>query len=187
MNKIFNKKNFSTSNIIFIVVAALLLYPPSREWFQRQIAFSPSVNSIEESDKIETYNWSLKGLNTATINFKELEGKVVFVNFWATWCPPCRAEMPMIQKLYDDYKEKVAFVFVTNENWETVEKFYKKNNYQLPSYNSGSRPPIKFTETNSIPATYLLDKEGNILISKTGAADWDSNKVRNLLDKLILK
>lgn len=187
MNKIFNKKNFSASNIIFIIVVALLLYPPSREWLQRQIAFSPSVNAVEKSEKIDTYNWGLKGLNTSAINFSELKGKVIFVNFWATWCPPCRAEMPMIQNLYDDYKDKVAFVFITNESWPTVEKFYKKNNYNLPSYNSVSAPPTKFTETNSIPATYLLDKEGNILISETGAADWDSDKVRALLDQLISK
>ena len=187
MNKIFNKKNFSTSNIIFLIVAALLLYPPSREWFQRQIAFSPSVSAVEESDKIDTYNWSLNGLNTTNIDFSDLKGKVVFVNFWATWCPPCRAEMPMIQKLYDDYNDKVVFIFVTNENWSTVEKFYNKNSYNLPSYNSISSPPNNFTETNSIPATYLLDKEGNILIKKTGAADWDSDKVRNLLDELIAK
>ncbi len=187
MNKIFNKKNFSTSNIIFLIVAALLLYPPSREWFQRQIAFSPSVNTVDESEKIDTYNWSLNGLNTANIEFSDLKGKVVFINFWATWCPPCRAEMPMIQKLYNDYKDKVAFVFVTNENWSTVENFYKKNSYDLPSYNSISSPPNKLSETNSIPATYLLDKEGNILIKKTGAADWDSDKVRNLLDELIAK
>lgn len=187
MNKIFNKKIFSVSNIIFIIIVGVLLYPPSREWVQRQIAFSPSVNTIEESEKIATYNWDLKGLNTEAINFSDLKGKVVFVNFWATWCPPCRAEMPMIQKLYDDYKDKVSFVFVTSESWSTVEKFYTKNNYNLPSYNSVSAPPIKFTETNTIPATYLLDKGGNILISKTGAADWDSAKVRNLLDQLISK
>lgn len=187
MNKIFNKKNFSTSNIIFIIVAALLLYPPTREWFQRQIAFSPSVNSIEQLEKIDTYNWKLKGLNTNSIDFSELKGKVVFVNFWATWCPPCRAEMPMIQNLYDDYKDDVAFVFVTTDSWTTVEKFYIKNEYNLPSYTSISNPPTKFAETNSIPATYLLDRDGNILIDKTGAADWDSDKVRNLLDELISK
>ncbi|MFD1294028.1 TlpA family protein disulfide reductase [Lutibacter holmesii] len=187
MNKIFNKKNFSTSNIIFIVVAALLLYPPSREWFQRQIAFSPSVNEVAEAEKIATYNWNLKGLNTDSVNFNSFKGKVVFVNFWATWCPPCRAEMPMIQKLYNDYKDDVAFVFVTSENWATVEAFFKKNSYNLPTYNSVSSPPNKFTETNSIPASYLLDQKGNILISKTGAADWNSEKVRNLLNDLISK
>lgn len=187
MNKIFNKKNFSPSNIIFVLVVAMLLYPPSREWFMRQIAFSPSVNNVDEAEKVSNYNWELKGLNTESVNFSEFKGEVVFVNFWATWCPPCRAEMPMIQKLYDDYKDKVNFVFVTDESWETVENFYTENTYNLPSYNSTSRRPQIFSETNSIPASYLIDQEGNILISKTGAADWNSSKVRELLDNLIKK
>jgi len=173
------------SNSIFIIAVALLLYAPSREWLMRQIAFSPSIKNIEERVAIGSYNWDLKGLNTPSINFKEFEGKVIFVNFWATWCPPCRAEMPMIQNLYNDYKEKVAFVFVTDESWEKVEKYYTKNNYNLPTYNSLSSPPKKFTETNSIPASYLIDRNGKVVISKVGAANWNSKKVRNLLDELI--
>ena len=185
MKKIFNKKTFSPSNIIFIIVLIILLYPPSREWAMRQIAFSPSVNNVDETNKISSYNWELKGLNTENSSFNELENKVVFVNFWATWCPPCRAELPMIQELYNDYKDKVAFVFVTDENWSTVDAFFTKNNYDLPTYNSASLPPQSFLETNSIPATYLIDTEGNILISETGAANWNSDKVRDLLDSII--
>jgi thiol-disulfide isomerase/thioredoxin len=166
---------------------AVLLYPPSREWFMRQIAFAPSVKDIENSEKLSSYDWDLKGLNTENINFKELDNKVIFVNFWATWCPPCRAELPMIQELYADYKDKVAFVFVTNEDWGKVEVFFNKNGYNLPVYNSIGIPPNSFTKTNSIPASYLIDKNGNILIAKTGSADWNSNKMRNLLDELIAK
>jgi len=187
MKKIFNKKMLSPSNIIFAIVLVLMLYPPTREWFMRQIAFSPSVENVEDADKIDSYNWKLNGLNTESLNFSEFNDKVVFINFWATWCPPCRAEMPMIQSLYNDYKDKVVFVFVTNENWPTVEEFFKKNNYNLPTYNSVSSPPSKFTETNSIPASYLIDQEGNILISKVGSANWNSDKVRTLLDELLSK
>jgi len=185
MIKLFSKKHIS--NFIFVIVAALMLYPPTREWGMRQIAFAPSVKSIEKSEVITSYNWELNGLNAPNVNFKEFENKVIFVNFWATWCPPCRAEMPMIQKLYNDYKDKVVFVFVTNENWNTVSSFLNKNEYDLPIYNSASTPPQNFTETNSIPASYLINKEGAILISKVGSADWNSSKVRALLDDLIEK
>lgn len=185
MKKIFNKKTFSLSNIIFVIALVILLYPPSREWFMRQIAFSPSINNVEEAAKLSSYNWELKGLNTSNVNFKNLENKVVFVNFWATWCPPCRAELPFIQELYNDYKDKITFIFVTDENWNTVERFFDKYNYKLPAYNSVTMPPKTFLETNSIPASYLIDAEGRILIRKTGAADWNSNKVRDLLDNLL--
>ena len=185
MNKLLSKK--SISNILFVLVIGLMLYPPTREWGMRQIAFAPSVKSADNTELINSYNWELKGLNTQSVNFIEFENSIIFINFWATWCPPCRAEMPMIQKLHNDYKNEVAFVFVTNENWKTVSGFFDKNGYDIPVYNSASLPPQKFTETNSIPASYLIDKNGAILISKVGAADWNSSKVRNLLDDLIAK
>ena len=184
MNFRINRK--SISNIVFALVVLMLLYSPSREWFMRQMAFAPTSN-IESTNNIGSYNWNLNGLNTKNLNIETLEDKVIFVNFWATWCPPCRAEMPMIQELYNDYKDKVAFVFVTNESWPTVNKFFQKNGYSLPVFNSASSPPKKLTETNSIPASYLIDKKGNIIIDKVGAANWSSNKVRNTLDKLLLE
>ncbi|NLP58759.1 TlpA disulfide reductase family protein [Lutibacter sp. B1] len=183
LKRIFNKKNIS--NIVFVIAIAVLIYPPSREWAMRQIAFAPSIEKGEDIERIEDYNWQLNGLNTESINFNEFENNVVFVNFWATWCPPCRAELPMIQEFYNDYKDKVKFVFVTTENWNTVENFFTEKGYNFPVYNSQSLPPQNFTETNSIPASYLMDKNGNILIKKVGAANWNSNRVKNLLDKLI--
>lgn len=185
MSKILSKKNLS--NVVFIVAVALLIYPPTRVWFLRQIAFSPSVIKAEKVEKLDTYNWSLKGINTVDINLIEFKNEVVFVNFWATWCPPCRAEMPMIQKLYDSYEGKVKFILVTNESASKVEEYFQKNNFNLPVYNSISKVPVKFSGTNSIPASYLIDKEGNIIISKTGAANWNSKKVRILVDDLLVK
>ncbi|MCF6181609.1 TlpA disulfide reductase family protein [Lutibacter sp.] len=183
MNIKLNKKFFS--NAIFVIAIGLLIYSPTRIWLLRQIAFSPSVENVKDRVTINDYNWQLNGLNSENINFKELKGKVVFVNFWATWCPPCRAELPMIQKLYNDYKDKVAFVFVTNENWEKISTFFKKNNYNLPVYNSASRPPSEFLKTNSIPSSFLIDKKGSVIIEKVGAADWNSSKTRNVIDEIL--
>jgi thiol-disulfide isomerase/thioredoxin len=178
-----NKKFFS--NAIFVIAIGLLIYSPTRIWLLRQIAFSPSVENVTDRVIINDYDWQLKGLNSENINFKELKGKVVFVNFWATWCPPCRAELPMIQKLYKDYKDKVAFILITNENWEKVSQFFNKNNYNLPVYNSASRPPNEFLKTNSIPSSFLLDKNGSVIIEKVGAADWNSSKTRNIIDQIL--
>lgn len=173
------------SNVIFVLVLAMLIYSPSREWFMRQIAFAPGIKGVEKSEQIEDYEWGLKGLNTENINFSDFEGKVVFVNFWATWCPPCRAEMPMIQQFYNNFKDKIAFVFVTSEDWSEVQNYFKEKDYNIPVYNSIGRPPEALTTTSSIPASYLISKQGEIRISKVGAADWSSTKVTNLVNDLL--
>ncbi|WP_028888555.1 TlpA family protein disulfide reductase [Tenacibaculum ovolyticum] len=172
------------SNIVFVVIIGLLIYPPTKVYFIRLISFSPSTIKVEEREELKRYDWNLQGLNTESIDFNKTKGKVVFVNFWATWCPPCRAEMPSIQDLYDDYKDRVTFIFVSNENWKTIDDFYKKNSYDLPTYNTTSNIPTQL-KTKSIPATFILDKKSAIVMQKKGAADWNSKKVRTLLDELI--
>ncbi|MCF2873885.1 MULTISPECIES: TlpA family protein disulfide reductase [unclassified Tenacibaculum] len=177
----FTKK--SISNIVFVIIIGLLIYPPTKVYFIRLISFSPSTIKAEKREHLKTYNWNLKGLNTESIDFNNVKNKVVFVSFWATWCPPCRAEMPSIQKLYNDYKDKVEFIFVSNEDWSTISDFYKKNNYKLPTYSPLSKRPVEFN-SQTIPATFIVDKKGAIAMMKKGPADWNSTKVRELLDRL---
>lgn len=179
------KKHLTLSNLIFVVALAVLLHKPTRAWVIRQVSFSPSVEEASDNKKISDYNWELVGLNSGNINFKKLEGKVVFLNFWATWCPPCIAEMPSIQEFYNSYKNKVAFVFVTNDSWEVVEQFYKENGYDLPTYTSISSHLLGLPNVNSIPATFVIDKKGYIRVQKTGSADWDSVKFKQEIDKLL--
>ena len=178
----FNKSMIS--NILFIIALALIIYPPSRAWLMRQLAFSPSIESVENRAVLKDYNWLLKGLNTSDFDFNTAQNNVVIVNFWATWCPPCIAEMPSLQALYNDYKDKVFFVFVTSEGTDKVKPFLEKNKYELPIYNMQTNVP-ELLSSRSIPATYLINKKGGIIISKIGAANWNSSKVRAELDKLL--
>ncbi len=144
----------------------------------------PKTETVENRKEFNS-DFQLKGLLHATdVNLNELNDKVVFINYWATWCPPCRAEMPSIQALYDDYKGKIEFVFITTDNKSKVEKFYLNNNYNLPTYNMLSNAPVEI-DTRSIPATFILDKQTKIALSEFGPANWNSNKVRELLDALL--
>lgn len=177
----FIKKHWS--NILFFTAIVLLLHPTSKEFILRTIAFSPSESS--KLQRIENYHWSLEGLNADDLEFVDLKGKVIFVNFWATWCPPCRAELPMIQELYNDYKNKVVFVFLTNESEQEVATFFQKYGYDLPVYNIKTKIPNALAKTNSIPATYIVDKAGQIRVEEVGAVDWNSAKTRALIDKLL--
>jgi thiol-disulfide isomerase/thioredoxin len=178
------KKNWS--NLLFGVIIVLLLVPqtgkPIKTAIHRLIAFSPGVEEKNEREQLQNYNWLLQSLDGNQVNFKEFEGKKILVNFWATWCPPCIAEMPSMQALYDDYGDKAVFLFVTNDDQDAIDKFMAKNNYSFPIYQARTAAPSEL-QTNSLPTTYVINEEGEILIDKTGAADWNSETVRGLLDQ----
>lgn len=92
--------------------------------------------------------------------------------------------MPSVQELYNAYKDKVEFVFISNEKWNTISDFYIKNGYDLPTYTVLSATPNQL-KSKTIPATFIIDKKGTIVVEKRGAANWNSNKTRLLLDKLL--
>lgn len=176
-------------NLIFLVLIVVLLFTPVgttfKIWINRVISFSPSVVDEDERKKINDYNWKLMSVNGEKYDFATAENnKVVFINFWATWCPPCIAEMPDLQALYNDYADKVDFLFVTNDKNEVINKFMEKHNYDFPVYKQLTQAPEEFNYS-SIPITFLIDKKGEIVISKSGSADWNSEKVRTTIDKLL--
>lgn len=182
----FLKKNWS--NILFFALLILLIIPqtrmPIQVFVQRLIAFSPSEISVEKRVVLEDYDWRLRKMDGGAANLKESNGKVAVINLWATWCPPCVAEMPSFQKLYDSYGDRVDFYFVTTEEPERVNRFMIKNNYDMPIFFQTSPAP-KQMESNVLPTTYVLSKSGDIVIEETGTADWNSKKMQGLLEGLL--
>ncbi|WP_027138897.1 TlpA family protein disulfide reductase [Gaetbulibacter saemankumensis] len=186
-----NWSKLKIKNILYIVLIALLIIPQTRKPIQiflnKGLAlFAPSVKSDSELVLLNDYQWQLRSGDNKIKQFTEAKGKVVLVNFWATWCPPCIAEMPSLQALYNDYKDKVEFVFVTSDDFEEVNQFLSKNSYSFEVYQPNSKSPELFN-VNSIPRTFLIDQEGQIIIDETGAANWNSDKVRQTIDGLLKK
>ncbi|GAB4162807.1 MAG: hypothetical protein Tsb0033_22210 [Winogradskyella sp.] len=120
------------------------------------------------------------------IDFKSTQGKVVFINFWATWCPPCIAEMPSINSLYNDYKDKVVFLLITNDDFKKIELFKDKNNFNFEVLHPFNEIP-KELSTNSIPRTFILNKRGEIVVDESGAVNWNSENVRQQINELLLE
>ena len=175
------------SDILFLLILMLLIVPqtrmPIQVFVQRVISFSPSVIDKEDRVLLNDYDWNLRDMNIAPVNFSDSKGKVVLVNFWATWCPPCVAEMPSMQSLYDKYNSTVDFYFVTNDDPQRVIRFLENNNYDIPVYfESGTTPEA--LACSSLPTTFLISKDGEIIIRKTGAANWDSSSVNSLIQNL---
>lgn len=177
-------------NLALLLFAVLILFTPVgttvKIWVNRLIAFSPSETPVEKRENIGSYHWDLKSLEGKVYDFNAARDKVVLVNFWATWCPPCLAEMPDMQRLYESYGDKVVFLFVTGEEPEKVKAFLRKKEWDLPVYTPMTKVPEKMY-SESIPATWILDKKGNMVVQKKGAADWNSDKVKAILDRLLQK
>jgi len=182
----FLKKNWG--NILFVIAISLLLIPqtglPIKVLMSRIMAFSPSEVNPKEADELEDFDWNLRHVDGTTMNFSKSKGKVVLVNLWATWCPPCIAEMPSLQKLYYIYGDKVDFYFVSSETPERLQRFLQKKGYDFPVYIETESPP-ELLQTRSIPTTYLISKEGKIVMNETGAANWNSEKVHVIIDALL--
>jgi len=176
------------SNIVFVVILLLLIIPQTRKPIQIALhkglaLISPSVNTEDDSREIHYNSWQLQDIKGNTVNFKDYKGKVVLINFWATWCPPCIAEMPNLEKLHEDYKDKVVFLFVSNEKNKVINTFLTQHKYSFNVFIPLENAP-EF-EVSSIPRTLLINKEGKIIIDKEGAANWNSQKVKETLDDLL--
>ncbi|UJF28730.1 TlpA family protein disulfide reductase [Kaistella sp. 97-N-M2] len=178
--------NFLRKNILNIIViafiAVLFLFPEVK--LKLKDLFFP-VAAIENAVTLQDSDMDieLKGINAPNTNLKNLKGdKLIFLNFWGTWCPPCREEWPTIQKLYDSKKGKIDFVLIAmQDEEEKVVKFMKDNNYSVPVYIAQS--PISNTVLPKVfPTTFLLDKNGRILLKEDASKDWNSKSVHQFID-----
>ncbi len=182
------------SDIIFILLIVALLIPGSRlaiGGFVNRIKALIIQPSVEEKGSEQVlssrdYDWQLEDINGKVINLQDFKGKVIFLNFWATWCPPCVGEMPEIQALYDIFKDKpdIQFIMVSNEDVQTVNNFIEKRAFTFPVYTSKFRSPDVFY-SQSIPITFLISKDGRIIIKETGASKWSGKKTQSTINKLL--
>lgn len=182
------------SDIIFIVFIIAILTPTGRlaiggfvNKIKAQI-IQPSIENDNNSFVLSSsdYDWKLTDINNNAINLNNFRGKVIFLNLWATWCPPCVGEMPDIQNLYDEFKndERIEFLLISNQKNEEVKNFVQKREYTFPVYTTKYNSPEVFA-SSSIPITFLISKDGKIKIKEIGAANWDGDKMKNFVNKLI--
>jgi thiol-disulfide isomerase/thioredoxin len=124
--------------------------------------------------------------NGETLKLSDLKGKIVFLNFWATWCPPCQAEMPSIERLYKQFKDTDLEILAVSigENAETVNDFLTQTPYSFPiALNPDGRLGALYAR--SIPSTYIINKDGTVIAAKIGAQEWDTEKIISVFTQLL--
>jgi len=189
------KKWFSVSNIITAVMvvflAAMVISPEVKGWtiqtlmkvglFQPKIDKQPGEASAEALPNV----FFRKG-DGKTVDLASLKGKVIFINFWATWCPPCIAEMPSINALYGKFKDNKNVVFLmvdVDGNYQKSDSFMKKHHYDLEVISPAGEIPPVFMQ-GAVPTTVILDKEGKMVYRQEGAADYNSPELVDMISQL---
>ena len=172
--------------ILLLFIAYLFLTPSgenTRAWLTSLTLSSPS-NSITQPNLQIKDDWQLTSTNGDEIWLSELN-KPLFINVWATWCPPCRSELPSILDLETKYKDKVDFILVSpDESIDKLKNFAKQKGYSTTFYNAKNRTPKKLI-TNSYPTTYILDANKKVILQSVGAHNWNAKSVHEILDQLI--
>ncbi len=192
--KIWLRKNASTAvlTVLFIIV---LVNKDAKAWLMRQVASTGILNSsISEPQKkqnnaakVSYAGWMLKNEEGKIVDTSALQNKVVFINFWASWCPPCRAEFPSVQKLYDRYKSNPDMVFLTVNLDDTPapgKSYLKEKGFTVPFLTpAGNIPDVLYS--GSLPTTVVLDKKGEIRLHHKGVADYSKDSFYKQIDELL--
>lgn len=188
--KLLIKKHWS--NLLFIIVISLLVFhPDAKTWVLRQL-FSVGLFKADISEPKEvagTYSLSFTNIKGELVTTSDLKGKVVFINFWATWCPPCRAEMPSINELYKKLKTDERFVFLmvdADGDLSSSTAYMKKHNFDLDVYASaGTISPELYS--GKLPTTIVLGKNGRLVSRHEGISNYNSKKFEEQLLTLAAK
>ena len=134
-------------------------------------------------------DFELSALTGGKISLSSLRGQVVFLNFWATWCPPCRLEMPSMQVLHDEYgREGLTILAVDlHEEFDAVQSFVSENELTFPVViDTNGRVQIVYG-VRSIPTTYIVGRNGDVLAGAVGARDWASPAAMEYFALLLAK
>lgn len=183
------RKNWVNSLLILFFIV-ILVNPNAKAWLLQQVAATGILNrNIKEkpAEPSQNIHFSVIDEQGKRVSTADLTGKVVFINFWASWCPPCRAEFPSIQEFYTKYSSHKNLVFLTvnlDDDVQLGKNYLTKENFSIPLLVPGSSIPSEVF-SGSLPTTVILDKAGNIRFHHKGVADYSTAKFFRQIDALL--
>jgi thiol-disulfide isomerase/thioredoxin len=185
------KKNAFTI-LMVSAIGILLISPDAKSFLLRQLMatglFNPSMDKPEAGTASQANaDFDFTDGKGSVQSTSSLRGKVVFINFWASWCPPCRAEFPSIETFYTQFKDNPDIYFLTiNEDNDpaTGKAYLDKERFSVPMYQSSGTVPAE-VYSGSLPTTVVLDKNGKVRFHHTGFANYASDKFVKQIEELI--
>ena len=174
---------------VFIIIAGLIMLINGVININKPINNNSTQSQEEEEEKIEPIDFTLYDNYGNSHTLSDYKGKTIFLNFWATWCPPCREEMPYINELYEEYnsnKDDVIILGIASPNLgregakEDIIKFLNDNGYKFPVVFDENGALMYGYGLNSLPSTLIIDKEGYITTYVPGAMNKET--MRKLIE-----
>lgn len=142
---------------------------------------SETKDEAKNDNTITLESIELVELSGQEVNVKDFKDKIVFVNFWATWCKPCVQEMPSIENAQAKLKDKpVVFLLASNESVEQIQKFKSKRNINLSFVRVQN---LEALNIQALPATFIFDSSGSLVFAEAGYRMWDAPENLNLITK----
>jgi len=143
---------------------------------------SASFAMGEKSSKTDSLDFTLQDINGQTHTLSDYKGKYVFLNFWATWCPPCREEMPSMQKLYDSWDKNSYVMLAVNikEPKDRVKSFAANHKYTFPILLDSDGSVAGKYGMRGIPTTFFVDQYGKIAGKIVGSHHWDIKTIKKI-------
>lgn len=191
-NILFQLKKHGFSILFYALLALFLFSPGAKSWLLQQVVATGLLKAdIKKAGpgKVlpDAGNFSFTNAEGKSSDLAELKGKVVLINFWASWCPPCRAEMPDLEALYQKLKDddRIVFLFL-NEDEDRIKalEYIKKNHPAIPLfYAEGNVSTDIFS--GSLPTTLVLNKEQKIVLKKEGIAGYNTDHFIRQLKELL--
>lgn len=194
MNKLKSKLTWSNlvNAAILLLALAILFVPAVKVFFisammRIGLMRAPTEASVPANTSSAPAKISFRTVTDSVFSTDQLKGKILIINFWATWCPPCRAEMPSLNELYHHYKNnpKVMILPVDVDNkLAASQSFMHQNKYNLPVYALAGELPANLN-FESIPTTVILDSQHRIIAKHEGAANYADKRFFDFIDGLV--
>ena len=175
------------SKSLILILLGLILFSASAsattvtaEEF-RQMGLQPP------NQRLESMDFELQDLSGSTRSLSDYRGKVVFLNFWATWCGPCRFEMPSMEKLYRCFKDQGLEIVAVNlqEDRSSVQGFVDEYDLSFPVLLDSTGRVGATYGARSIPTTYIMGRDGLVLAGTIGTREWDTEEYLSFFERLL--
>lgn len=184
------RKNWFTF-LMMLLLVVLIVSPTAKSWVMQQLlstgVFNADIKKEGVSSTSSNTTFSFTNAQGIPASTASLKGKVVFINFWASWCPPCRAEMPSLNELYKKLKDDDRFVFLfMNEDDDKMKakQYLDKNQFDIPLFSRSGNIPTKIF-SGTLPTTIVLNKERLIVLQHTGMAGYNTDDFIKQLKELL--